>query len=245
MSSANILTLIVVLIILFYAFGGVRKGFIKTLLSMAFFIMAAVLVYFANPYVSSFLKEHTPIYWAVEEKCQEIFTVENLLGENFSSQEAAAEPDRIEQTKIIESLPLPDILKEQLTENNNDAGYVRLAVSNFEEYIAGFMANLILTVLSYVVTFLLAILALKLLMLTLDVITELPVLKSVNQILGFLVGGIQGVCVVWVLFLVITILGSTDMGSKLLVMIGESSLLSFFYDTNIFLKVLMGIIGGL
>lgn len=209
---------------------------------MVFFIMAAVLVYFANPHVSSFLKEYTPIYGLAEGKCQEIFTVENLLGEDSGSE---VDSSRVEQTKIIDNLPLPDVLKEQLTENNNDAGYVKLAVSNFEEYIAGFMANLILTVLSYVVTFLLAIIVLKLLMLMLDAITELPVLKSVNRILGFLVGGLQGVCMVWLLFLVITILGSTDMGSKLLSMISESSLLSFFYDTNIFLKVLMRIIGGL
>ena len=241
MSSANILTLIVILIILFYAFGGVRNGFIKSLLSMVFFILAAVLVYFANPYVSGFLKNQTPVYAVLEEKCQEIFDVEKLLGKEIGTEE----PSRTEQTEMIESLPLPDILKEQLTENNNDVGYLKLAVTNFEEYLAGFMANLILTVLSYVVTFLLAGLVLKLLMGALDVLTELPVLKSINRVLGFLLGSIQGLCVVWVLFLVITILGSTDMGSKLLGMISESSLLSFFYDTNIFLKVLVGIIGGL
>lgn len=241
MSSANILTLIVILIILFYAFGGVRNGFIKSLLSMVFFILAAVLVYFANPYVSGFLKNQTPVYAVLEEKCQEIFDVEKLLGKEIGTEE----PSRTEQTEMIESLPLPDILKEQLTENNNDVGYLKLAVTNFEEYLAGFMANLILTVLSYVVTFLLAVLVLKLLMGALDVLTELPVLKSINRVLGFLLGSIQGLCVVWVLFLVITILGSTDMGSKLLGMISESSLLSFFYDTNIFLKVLVGIIGGL
>ena len=208
---------------------------------MVFFILAAVLVYFANPYVSGFLKNQTPVYAVLEEKCQEIFDVEKLLGKEIGTEE----PSRTEQTEMIESLPLPDILKEQLTENNNDVGYLKLAVTNFEEYLAGFMANLILTVLSYVVTFLLAVLVLKLLMGALDVLTELPVLKSINRVLGFLLGSIQGLCVVWVLFLVITILGSTDMGSKLLGMISESSLLSFFYDTNIFLKVLVGIIGGL
>ena len=89
------------------------------------------------------------------------------------------------------------------------------------------------------------VLILKLLVMTLDVVAELPLLKGINRTLGFLVGAAQGVCVVWILFLLITVLGGTDAGSRILILIGQDKVLSVFYDTNLFLKLLMGMFGNL
>ena len=77
MDSTMVLKIIIGLIIFLYALRGMRKGFIRTLMSMAFLIMAAVLVYFANPTVSSFLKEKTPVYDVLEDKCRDIFSMKN------------------------------------------------------------------------------------------------------------------------------------------------------------------------
>lgn len=250
MESTMVLKIIVGLIIFLYALRGLRKGFIRTLMSMAFLIMAAALVYFANPAVSSFLKEKTPVYEVLQDKCEDIFSLKNLSrlqgGKEISNEkDTETEPTRIEQAKIIDSLALPELLKTQLAENNNASGYASLAVSGFEGYLAAFMTNLALRVLSYIITFILAVLILKLLVMTLDVVAELPLLKGINRTLGFLVGAAQGVCVVWILFLLITVLGGTDAGSRILILIGQDKVLSVFYDTNLFLKLLMGMFGNL
>ena len=243
MDSTMVLKIIIGLIIFLYALRGMRKGFIRTLMSMAFLIMAAVLVYFANPTVSSFLKE---------DKCRDIFSMKNLSRLSGKKETASeeendirTEPTRIEQAKIIDSLALPDLLKTQLAENNNASGYASLAVSGFEGYLAAFMANLVLRVLSYMITFVLAVLILKLLVMTLDIVAELPLLKGVNRVLGLLVGTAQGICVVWILFLILTVMGGTDAGSRILILISQDKVLSVFYDTNIFLKLLMGMFGNL
>ena len=151
MESTMVLKIIIGLIIFLYALRGMRKGFIRTLMSMAFLIMAAVLVYFANPTVSSFLKEKTPVYDVLEDKCGDIFSMKNLSRLSGKKETASeeendirTEPTRIEQAKIIDSLALPDLLKTQLAENNNASGYASLAVSGFEGYLAAFMANLVL-----------------------------------------------------------------------------------------------------
>ena len=201
MDSTMVLKIIIGLIIFLYALRGMRKGFIRTLMSMAFLIMAAVLVYFANPTVSSFLKEKTPVYDVLEDKCRDIFSMKNLSRLSGKKETASeeendirTEPTRIEQAKIIDSLALPDLLKTQLAENNN---------------------------------------------------AELPLLKGVNRVLGLLVGTAQGICVVWILFLILTVMGGTDAGSRILILISQDKVLSVFYDTNIFLKLLMGMFGNL
>lgn len=106
MKSTMVLKIIVGLIIFLYALRGLRKGFIRTLMSMAFLIMAAALVYFANPAVSSFLKEKTPVYEVLQDKCEDIFSLKNLSrlqgGKEISNEkDTETEPTRIEQAKII------------------------------------------------------------------------------------------------------------------------------------------------
>ena len=186
----------------------------------------------------------------LQDKCEDIFSLKNLSrlqgGKAISNEkDTETEPTRIEQAKIIDSLALPELLKTQLAENNNASGYASLAVSGFEGYLAAFMTNLVLRVLSYIITFILAVLILKLLVMTLDVVAELPLLKGINRTLGLLVGAAQGVCVVWILFLLITVLGGTDAGSRILILISQDKVLSVFYDTNLFLKLLMGMFGNL
>ena len=131
MSGSNILTLIVILIILFYAVKGLKNGLVRTLISMLFFIIVAAAVYFASPYVKDFLKEKTGVYEVIEKKCQDVFDLEKLL-ENSGLKENAAIVQK-EQEQLIENLPLPEILKKQLQKNNTSQGYALLDVSGFED----------------------------------------------------------------------------------------------------------------
>ncbi len=249
----NVLTIIVLLLIAFYALGGYRKGFVKILMSMIFFVLAAVLVYLANPYVSGFLKEHTPVYEFIGERCQEVFTLENLknqVGNQEEETEGSTEADtssltRVEQMKVIEDLWLPQVLKDQLVENNNAAGYAKLAVENFEAYISGFMANLILNIFSYVVTFLVVVTFLRMTVMTMDVLTAIPGIRGLNKILGFFLGIFQGVLMVWIIFLIITIFSGTEPGGNLMVMIQKSPILAWLYDENVLLRMVSGVFGSL
>lgn len=105
----NLLTVIVLLVILLYAVKGYRKGFVKTLAAMLCLAVTLVLVYFATPYVSTFLKENTPVYEVVEEQCGKLV---GNLGENVAGNKTA-------QDAYINSLELPEAVKKQLVSNND------------------------------------------------------------------------------------------------------------------------------
>lgn len=233
----NVLTIIILLILLLFALKGYRKGFIRTLVSMCSFLIAAVLVYFATPYVSDFLKENTPIYNYVEEKCQEAFAMDELP-------EGEDQPGKLLQTQIIEGLELPEALEKQLLQNNNKAGYEKLAVDSFAKYVSGYMANLILNLITYVAAFLIVMILLRAVVLALDAIAQMPVLRGINRFLGLLLGSLQGLIIIWLIFLGITIFSSTEGGKQMMSMIYESPVLSFLYDTNLFLKNVMKLIAS-
>lgn len=272
----NLLTIIVLLVLLFFILNGFRRGFIKTFVSMVSLIVSIVLVSIATPYVTEFLKTQTPLYSMIEEKCQSAFGVtdkQNKVnkdaqsgdnqksdipnsdglnsenqnpnssdgknqGQNGSGQKSGYVLSLLDQAKLIEELQLPEVIRNMLESNNNKTGYEKLAVQSFEEYIPSYMATLILNIISFVATFLLVISFLWITVMTLDVIANLPIIHGINQVLGLVLGLVQGLVFVWIAFLIITVLSSIDLGRDLMLMIHNSKILSFIYDNNIFLKLL-------
>lgn len=272
----NLLTIIVLLVLLFFILNGFRRGFIKTFVSMVSLIVSIVLVSIATPYVTEFLKTQTPLYSMIEEKCQSAFGVtdkQNKVnkdaqsgdnqksdipnsgglnsenqnpnssdgenqGQNGSGQNSGNVLSLLDQAKLIEELQLPEVIRNMLESNNNKTGYEKLAVQSFEEYIPSYMATLILNIISFVATFLLVVSFLWITVMTLDVIANLPIIHGINQVLGLVLGLVQGLVFVWIAFLIITVLSSIDLGRDLMIMIHNSKILSFIYDNNIFLKLL-------
>ena len=256
----NILTGIVVIILLLFMIRGYRRGLIKSLASVISLVASVALVSFVTPYVSQFLQEQTPVYTYVMEKCQESFTVsleeeestqkkeEVTEGTISLSTEKETESDPVKQItgelnsqmqkKAIEELQIPDMLKNLLLNNNTEKTYKELAVNSFNDYVPKYMANLIMNIISFVVTWLIVVSFIWLAVMTLDVIANLPVIHGINQLLGLLLGAMQGLVIVWIGFLVITIFGSTPAGKQLLEMIEKSALLNQIYDINVFLNIL-------
>lgn len=258
----NILTGIVIIIFLLFMIRGYRRGLIKSLASVISLIASVALVSFVTPYVSQFLQEQTPVYTYVMEKCQESFRVtldeeEKTKAEKISESEtedgevslkAEKSSDIAEkitgeissqmQTKAIEALPLPEALKNLLIHNNTEKTYKELAVNSFNDYVPKFMANLIMNIISFVVTWVIVASFIWLAVMTLDVIANLPVIHGINQALGVILGAGQALVLVWIGFLVITIFSSTVIGKQLMEMIEKSGLLTQIYDGNIFLNLL-------
>lgn len=144
------------------------------------------------------------------------------------------------QISEIENAPLPQFLKDQLLENNNSTIYAELGVQDFPHYVAAYMSRLVLQLISFLVTFLLAIIIVKALMFAVNIIGELPVLGLINRIAGGALGLVLAVIIVWIGFLVMTLAYSTAIGSACFKMVEQSEVLQFLYNTNPLLLRLLG-----
>ena len=143
---------------------------------------------------------------------------------------------KIEQTKLIQNLPIPSFLKEMMINYNNSEGYSRLDVSDFGGYVVHFFANIILNIVAFVVTLLVVQLVLWTGLTALDLFSRLPLLNLINRVGGLAVGIVQGLLVVWVIFLIISALSATDIGITLMEMVDNSPILEPIYDGNLFMK---------
>lgn len=213
--------------------NGYRRGFIKEVVSMFFVFLAIALVWVINPYVNDFLKKNTPVYEKIQETCEELVNVSDREGEQT-----------LNQNDFIENLALPQFLKSSLEQNNTADVYHYLSADTFAEYVSGYLAVTLFNGLSFVVSYLLATLLIRMITYALDIIARLPIIKGANKLMGAVVGCGKGIMFVWIAFLILTVFCSTEIGKKGIELIEQDSFLSLLNNNNIFVKIFMNIFYG-
>ena len=110
---------------------GFKRGFVKEIVSAFFMILSFLMVWVINPYMNGFIRNYTPVYETVHERCQEL--VENQLDGQKSL-------NKTEQSEFVDRMPVPEMLKKSLIQNNTVETYQQLAVSSFTDYVADSLA---------------------------------------------------------------------------------------------------------
>lgn len=214
------ISICMVLVCILTALSGYRRGFVKTVVSMISFMVIVLLVAILNPLLSNVVYEYTDIDEKTKEYCIELFAEEaDQLGRN-------------EQIALIQKLPLPDALKEDIQENNNNVIYTLLDSSGFGEYIAFYMARLFLRVVIFVLSVVLALLLVWLIRLIVNGLAQMPVLSLLNRLGGFCVGAVKGLLVIWIIFLLVTLMSGTAFGGYMYGQIEEDIFANLMYENN-------------
>ncbi len=136
------------------------------------------------------------------------------------------------QGQAIEGADMPQIFKNLLQKNNNSDTYAELGVKTFAEYVGKYLSNLIVYLVSYVLTFFVVTLILRAIIFSLDIVADLPVLGFVNRLAGGVVGVLCAAIVVWIVFIIITLLYTTEAGRALYDTIQGEPYLKALYDFN-------------
>lgn len=144
-----------------------------------------------------------------------------------------------QQIKQIEESILPGFFKDTLLENNNSTVYEELGIDSFPEYVGAYIARMVVNVVSFLVTFVFAIIIVKALIVAVDIIGELPGIGALNHAGGVVLGMITALLIVWIVFLGVTVLYSTEVGKMCFDMIDDSSILTMLYNKNILLSMLL------
>lgn len=223
----NWILIAVIAILGVMGFVGFKKGFIKMVFSIASTIVVLLVAMLFSPVVAGMMKSNEAIVGFFDEKISAVV--------NFTSEEAKEEAEG-KQESLIESLPLPKTFKETLLENNTVDNYIAMQAENFEEYVCRQITNVIINAIAFVVTLVLAIIALVVLCFALNLLAKLPLLKQVNATAGLAAGVLEGLLIVWILFVILTMFAGSEFGSKALAMISENPLLDFLYKNNVVSK---------
>ena len=200
----NILLAVVVAILAISAVNGYRKGFLRIAISLFTIILVICVVTVISPYISNYLTNHTKVYDHLKTKVVEVFADNNAQYDNTIEEN---------QIKTIESYDLPEIITSCLISNNKAEVYQALMVSLFEEYVAGYLAKMIINAISFIGSFLMLWIFIWFIIFSADIIAKIPIIKGFNKLLGLFAGLIKGLIIVWVGFFVAIIFFGNTIGS--------------------------------
>ena len=138
-----------------------------------------------------------------------------------------------------------DVMDGKFVENNNIEVYRLMGVEFFRDYIGGYLADTVLKAAVFVVLFVVVYLALKVLVVWLDLIAKLPILSGINKMAGAVLGGVQALIFIWILCIVLTIFSRTELGQMIFTQVNASPWLSWLYDHNMLANLVLGLIRSL
>ena len=238
----NWLLIVALGIIGVFAFIGWRVGFVKSVFSLISTIAVIVITILVSPMVTNMLKSNETLTETITGKLEEVIDLAGVA-ESLNPEEEK------DPTVFIDGLELPDSIKnvikasltEVIEEKEEEAATIAgEKLDALERYICERLTDIILNALGFFVTFIVAAAGLAVLCFVLDLLSKLPVLHQINTLAGVTMGALEGLVVLWIVFIVITMLGSTEFGRNCMNMISESEILSFLYNSNILSKFLFG-----
>ena len=232
----SVMGIIVLLIIILFAFLGLKKGLVRKISGILSILISCALVNFLLPQVTVILKERTPVYSFVNDRCQDLVNaqVSRLLPENVSLTDLS----RTQQTTLIRSLPIPEFLQKMMESYNNSEGYRKLEAFDFAQYLVRFISNLIMNILAFAATMLIVFLIVRLIIGSLHLFSGLPLLGALDRIGGLLCGALEGIFVVWFLLMILSLLSGTDAGMRVQEQIDRSITLWPVAEANVFMRII-------
>ena len=261
LSQINFLLMIVIIILAIAALFGLLRGMVKSLSGLISMILAVILVTILMPVITKVISNSTPVYDQVRARCEKILddaaediikdsgAIEGMLPGGVTLDPSMITPDmygdalnsmgKNDQTRLIQKLPLPDFVREQMITYNNNEGYKKLSAASFKDYIVNYVTNLIVDLVAFLITLLVVWLIIAIVLGALKVFSHLPVIRVADRVGGLVIGLIKGVVFVWLIFLIFTLLPGLDISKRAMTMIGSSRFLTALYDSNMFVSIVM------
>ena len=148
-------------------------------------------------------------------------TIKNIT--NIESSLTSAIYDAITKTNIYDKIDLP------FMKNAIDTGNIE---NMLRDNVCNGMANAIINLLCGVALFIAIFIALKIMVKALDVVNYIPLVGQLNKILGGVLGVVETIFIVWILFAVFRIFESVPQIKILVDNINSSFLLGPLYQNN-------------
>lgn len=221
----NWLLLLCGIIIIVFALIGNKRGLVRVLFSLAAYVITIVLVGIISPIVGDILETKTGVREPIYTKCNEM-VLEYSADSDLSTLNTGIE--------TIEKFKLPGVLKDYMKAELSEEHIGEKFVS----YISNKMTDVVMNAIAFAISFVLILIVLKVIGQVLDLVTKLPVIHFANHLGGTIAGGLEGVLIVWCIFLLITLFCTTAWGHVAMEMIAESKVLSWLYRNNILLHFL-------
>jgi uncharacterized membrane protein required for colicin V production len=219
--------LLVLAIIAAFVFIGLKKGFIISIFNIASFFISTFLAIKLFPRVAELLTKigiysyfETSIYKGL---LMQKDTMMSKLG------------GQVPASSFIDSLPLPGVLKDRVLSNVPNPSQLIDATKTLS-IVSGELAKIATNIASLILLFILIRMGLFMARALLKGIANLPVLKQLDKVGGIILGAVEGLLAVYIIFSILIFFNSWPQFEVLFEAVDKSSIAIFFYQNNFILN---------
>ena len=213
----NWLLLVVILIMAWSIVRGYTKGFLRIIYSLVAWIVVVFLAAAATPYVSRVISDKTSIG-------------EKVYDTTYNKISATIQGEDQTQVDSLENLGIkvPDNVADKLFKE-----------TGVYDAVADKVSGLPVDGVSFVLTLLIFALAFKILLQIIKIVEKIPVIGGVNKLLGVLLGAVKGIMFIWILFAIVALNSTSEIGIKVISYVYESPLTTLLYENNGVLSLIL------
>lgn len=230
----NLMLLACAAILLLCGLIGYKRGLIKSAVSAVGIVGAILIANLINPYVKTVLCEHTQVREIVRQK------IEENLNTNFEQKMDSV----YEKEDYLEQTDLPEIVKNYIR-SNADINKKQVDLSGYINSITDYLTDMVMNGISYVTTAAVLLLIVIIALALSEILSGVPIVGGLDKAGGLIFGLVQAFVIIWLLMLVVTFMSAFDWGAQMMDVIQKSDVLSSLYNKNIFLKIVIDILGDI
>ena len=240
---AYICDVVIALIIVTSVVLGCRRGLVKTAFKCLSLAAAVVIAYFFGSYLGSFIMS-TGVYDGLVTKAENAITERFEQAEMQTLNDMKENSDKFKNSEIgktLERLGLEtDTFYEKYESSVKSGG--ENSTKEFALDAAETVMKCLANALGTLATFLLALIALKILSVICDGLVKLPVIRTFNKIGGFALGLVLGLCSAFLLCMALEVLMPYIPKNPVIYagMEKDTVLYGFFVNINPFIFLLFG-----
>ena len=206
---------------------GWARGLFRVLISVAGLIVSIIVAAFVAPAISNYIHNNT--------KWDEQLSV--VIAEKLELSDKEEETSKGVQISIIDELPLPDSMKNDIMDNNNLETYDILKATGVYDYIAKSVAVIIINGAVFLITISLCRLIFLFLGRLAKGIDNIPIIGEIDKTGGALLGGIKGLILIWIFFLILSLTSTFEWSRNLTEDVCRIELLKLLFENNILLDI--------
>jgi uncharacterized membrane protein required for colicin V production len=257
----NILTIIVLVVILFFGFLGAYRGLIRTALSLVSIVISILLVYILSPVISDYVIEHTKIDDKIYDKMYDV--IQTRIEENadklvdslsidlssvpyLDKAETTVQRDKLiaeyimsetynkaSQLDILDKIDLPGFINKAIVANNNKETYSEVGADNFFQYVARYMSRAAVKAIVIIVMYILCrIILFVIIYFATAAVRSIVIINIADKIGGGAAGLAMGVAAAWLILTVASVIMSGSYND----MVDANPILRLLDTTNILAK---------
>ena len=217
--------LLVIAIIVFFGFIGIKNGFIYSIFKLVSFFIAAIISVKCYPILSNIL-DKTPMFTNVKSGI-----LKNLLQQKESG--IVDQGAQVVAGSVVDGLKLPGFLKEAIKgqlAKENVMGLLDL--SSIMDKISDVLTHVVIDILSLVLLYIAIRVGLIFIRFILQGIAKLPVFKQMDKLGGFAFGATEGLLTIYIIFAILMLFVSAPAFKGFFEAVETSAIAKFFYQNN-------------